>query len=160
MGSREAWNSNPKSQMQALFPGVYVAEMQIPSEALLILIQTQVALDLEDQMAHASPTQNASRLKLRNKIQGPYLGPPAVLPPWNLIFLVAALKRRIWRFCSRFKHRVLSGHPSSDAGSPGKFAQFAHAKKLTPFFPMDVLCIKNILHLVQIVQNCKRKVTK
>jgi len=37
--------------MQALFPGVYVAEMQIPSEALLILIQTQVALDLEDQMA-------------------------------------------------------------------------------------------------------------
>ena len=63
----------------------------------------------------------------------------------------AALKRRIWRFCSRFKHRVLSGHPSSDAGSPGKFAQFAHASVCA--------CIKKILHLVQIVQNCKRKVT-
>jgi hypothetical protein len=42
--------------MQALFPGVYAAEMQIPSEALLILIQTQVTLDLEDQMA--MPHQN------------------------------------------------------------------------------------------------------
>ena len=42
--------------MQALFPGVYAAEMQIPSEALLILIQTQVTLDLEDQVA--MPHQN------------------------------------------------------------------------------------------------------
>lgn len=48
--------------MQALFPGVYAAEMQIPSEALLILIQTQVALDLEDQMAmpHQHKTPAAS----------------------------------------------------------------------------------------------------
>ena len=62
--------------MQALFPGVYAAEMQIPSEALLILIQTQVALDLEDQMAmphHKTPAA------------WKYRPCPEVLPPWNLI---------------------------------------------------------------------------
>ena len=83
--------------MQALFPGVYVAEMQIPSEALLILIQTQVTLDLEDQMAmphqNETPAATIPAVSWSVATMKPYI--PSSGPK-------AALKRRIWRFCSRF----------------------------------------------------------